>query len=248
MPPPKRVKQADAIFERLQQVNPQADRADGTLRIGAMVRNASLERDPVAQAHPVLREALVEVAHPQIRNRGTIGGNLAHADPASEMPAVMQVLEASFTLRSVRGARTIAAADFFTGPLATALAPGEMLTEIRIPCLPLRTGTAFLEVARRHGDYAMMGVAAVITLGPDGACAAARLACCSAGPTPVMTPRAAAALVGTRLSEADLAEATALLRAKIDPLGSAQASPAYQRHLAGVLAMRALRLARDRAT
>ena len=86
---------------------------------------------------------MVEVAHPQIRNRGTIGGNLAHADPASEMPAVMQALAASFTLRSVRGARTIAAADFFTGPLATALAPDEMLTEIRIPPLPLRTATAF---------------------------------------------------------------------------------------------------------
>jgi len=94
----------------------------------------------------------------------------------------------------------------------------------------------------------MMGMAAVITLGPDGVCTAARLACCSAGPTPVMTPRAATALVGTRLSEADLAEATAFLRAEIDPLGSAQASPAYQRHLAGVLAMRAIRLAKDRAT
>ena len=113
--------------------------ADGALRIGSMVRNAGLEHDPVAQPHPILHEALVEVAHPQIRNRGTIGGNLAHADPASEMPAVMQVLEAGFTLRSVRGARTISAADFFTGPLTTALAPDEMLTEIRIPPLPLRT-------------------------------------------------------------------------------------------------------------
>jgi aerobic carbon-monoxide dehydrogenase medium subunit len=205
--------------------------ADGALRIGSMVRNAGLEHDPVAQSHPMLREALVEVAHLQIRNRGTIGGNLAHADPASEMPAVMQVLEASFTLRSVRGARTMPAADFFTGPLATALAPDEVVTEIHIPPLPLRTGTAFLELACRRGDYAMMGVAAVITLGPDGACAAARLACCSAGPTPVMTPRAAAALVGTRLCEADLAEASAVLLAEIDPLGSPQASPAYQRHL-----------------
>jgi aerobic carbon-monoxide dehydrogenase medium subunit len=205
--------------------------ADGALRIGSMVRNAGLEHDPVAQSHPMLREALVEVAHPQIGNRGTIGGNLAHADPASEMPAVMQVLEAGFTLRSVRGARTIPAADFFTCPLATALAPDEVVTEIHIPPLPLRTGTAFLELACRRGDYAMMGVAAVITLGPDGACAAARLACCSAGPTPVMTPRAAAALVGTRLWEADLAEASAVLLAEIDPLGSPQASPAYQRHL-----------------
>jgi carbon-monoxide dehydrogenase medium subunit len=223
------------------------DDADGTLHIGAMTRNARLERDPAARSHPILSEALAEVAHPQIRNRGTIGGNLSQADPASEMPAVMQMLAACFTLRSLRGTRTVPAANFFVGPLATAIAPDEMLTEIGIPRLPPRTGTAFLEFARRRGDYALMGVAAMVTLARDGTCAGARLACCSAGPTPMLTPHAAAALAGTHLSDSDLAEAAAMLRTEIDPLGGVQTSPAYQRHLAGVLAMRVLRMARDRA-
>lgn len=161
--------------------------ASGSLGIGAMARAARLERDPVAlRSHPVLAEALREVAHPQIRNRGTLGGNLAHADPASEMPAVMLALEARLVLRSRRGERTLPARDFFVGPLATALAPDEMLAGIRLPALPPRTGTAFLEVTRRRGDYAMMGLATVVTLDAAGICIAARLACCSAGPTPLL--------------------------------------------------------------
>lgn len=221
---------------------------DGSLRIGAMARNARVERDAAARrTHPILAEALHEVAHPQIRNRGTLGGNLSHADPASEMPAVMLALGARFRLRSSRGARDVAAEAFFTGPLATALEPDEMLAEIHLPALPLRSGTAFLEVARRQGDYAMMGVAAVVTLDAAGLCSAARIACCSAGPTPIEGRRAAASLVGTRLAEADIAAACDLLRAEVDPMGSVQASPAYQRHLAGVVAARALRLARERA-
>jgi carbon-monoxide dehydrogenase medium subunit len=224
-----------------------AAQPDGSLRIGAMARNARIEHAVAARSHPILAEALHEVAHPQIRNRGTLGGNLAHADPASEMPAVMLVLGAQFRLRSSRGTRELGAADFFLGPLTTALAPDEMLAAIHLPALPPRTGTAFLEVARRQGDYAMMGIAAVVTLDAAGTCVAARLACCSAGPTPMPAPQAAAALVGTRLSEADIAAAAALLRMEIEPMGSAQASPAYQRHLAGVAATRALRLARERA-
>jgi carbon-monoxide dehydrogenase medium subunit len=221
--------------------------ADGTLRIGAMTRNTGLERDPCARSHPIVSEALAEVAHPQIRNRGTIGGNLSQADPASEMPAVMQMLAARFTLRSLRGTRTVPAANFFVGPLATALAPDEMLMEIDIPRLPPGTGTAFLEFARRRGDYALMGVAAMVSLAPDGTCAGARLACCSAGPTPMLAPHTAAALAGTHLSDGDLAEASAMLRTEMEPLGGVQTSPAYQRHLAGVLATRALRMARDLA-
>ena len=221
---------------------------DGSLHIGAMIRNARLERDASAgRSHPVLAEALAEVAHSQIRNRGTPGGNLAHADPASELPAVLLALEASLTLRSAAAEREMAAAGFFLGPLTTALAPDEMLTEIHIPALPPRTGTAFLEFARRRGDYAMMGVAAVVTLDADGVCVAARLACCSAGPTPMAAARAAASLVGSRLAEADIAMAAALLQQEVDPQGSVQASPAYQRHLAGVLATRALRRAAERA-
>ena len=222
--------------------------ADGSLRIGAMARNAAVERDAgAARAHPILAEALHEVAHQQIRNRGTLGGNLSHADPASEMPAVMLALDAAFVLRGARGERVLPAASFFLGALTTALGPDEMLAEIRLPASPPRTGTAFLEVARRQGDYAMMGVAALVTLDAGGVCTAARLACCSAGPTPMAAPRAAASLLGTRITEADIAEAASLLRTEIDPMGSVQASPAYQRHLAGVVAARALRVARGRA-
>ncbi|HEX8929623.1 MAG TPA: FAD binding domain-containing protein, partial [Actinomycetota bacterium] len=178
---------------------------DGSLHIGAMVRHTRLEHDRAAvRSHPILAEALAEVAHPQIRNRGTPGGNLSHADPASEMPAVFLAL----------GTR-ISAAGFFLGPLATALAPDEMLAEIRVPALPPRTGAAFLELARRRGDYAVMGVAAVVTLGADGVCAAARLACCSAGPTPMAAPRAAASLFGTPLEESDIAAAADLLRQEV---------------------------------
>ncbi|HEV7268888.1 MAG TPA: FAD binding domain-containing protein [Falsiroseomonas sp.] len=159
---------------------------DGSLRIGAMTRNARIERDALAaRTHPILAEALREVAHPQIRNRGTLGGNLAHADPASEMPAVMLALDARFLLRSERGRREVVAADFFLAPLTTALQPDEMLAEILLPPLATGSGTAFIEVARRRGDYALMGVAAVLARDADGLCTMARIACCSAGPTPM---------------------------------------------------------------
>jgi carbon-monoxide dehydrogenase medium subunit len=221
---------------------------DGTLVVGAMCRYRRIERDAeVARRLPLLAEALAEVAHPQIRSRGTLGGNLSHADPASEMPAVMLALVARFTLRRDGGERVLPARDFFLGALTTALGPEEMLAEIRIPALPARTGTAFLEVARRRGDYAMMGVAAVVTRDAAGRCAAARLAFLSAGPTPMEAPRAAAALAGTALTDTDIEAAARLAATEIDPLGSVQASPAYQRHLAAVLAARALRTAISRA-
>jgi carbon-monoxide dehydrogenase medium subunit len=223
-------------------------RPDGTLIIGAMARNAAIERHAgVARSHPIVAEALHEVAHPQIRNRGTLGGNLSHADPASEMPAVMLALGARFVLRSARGAREVAAAAFFLGPLTTALAADEMLSEIHLPPLPPRTGTAWLEIARRRGDYAMMGVAVVLTRDADGICTAASIACCSAGPTPMAAPLAASALLGTRLTDAEIAAAAGLVKQEVAPTGSVQASPAYQRHLAGVIAQRALATARGRA-
>jgi carbon-monoxide dehydrogenase medium subunit len=222
--------------------------ADGAATIGAMARNAAIERHPsLARSHPIVAEALHEVAHPQVRNRGTLGGNLSHADPASEMPAVMLALEARFLLCSARGERTLPAADFFLAPLTTALAADEMLVSIHLPPLPPRTGAAWLEVARRRGDYAMTGAAAVVTRGADGTCIGARLAFCSAGPTPMAAPRAAASLIGTRLADADLAAAADLARQEVAPTGSVQASPAYQRHLAGVVAQRALAAARSRA-
>jgi carbon-monoxide dehydrogenase medium subunit len=205
-----------------------------------MTRHRTVEHHP----HPLLSEAMAEVAHPQIRARGTLGGNLAHADPASEMPAVMLALDASFDLLREGGARRLPAMDFFLAPLTTALEPDELLAAIRIPPLPPGTGNAFLELARRQGDYAMMGVAVVLTRAADRV-ASARLAFLSAGPTPMLAPRAAAALAGAGPDAfADAAETAAQ---EIDPMGSVQASIPYQRHLARVLARRALALAWGRA-
>ncbi|MGG5887464.1 FAD binding domain-containing protein [Falsiroseomonas sp. HC035] len=222
--------------------------ADGTLVIGAMTRYRGIERDAaVARRQPLLAEALAEVAHPQIRTRGTLGGNLSHADPASEMPAVMLALQAHFLVRSASAVRSVAAETFFVGPLATVLGEDEMLAEIEVPPLPPGTGTAFLEVARRRGDYAMMGVAAVLRRGADGRCVAARLALCSAGPIPMLAVQAAQGLVGTGLTETDCAAAAELAVQEIDPMGSVQASPAYQRHLAAVLVRRTLAVAAERA-
>lgn len=221
---------------------------DGSLRIGALARHRTLERDPLVARHaPLVAEAVRHVAHPQIRNRGTLGGNLAHADPASELPAAMLALGARFRARSARGERWIEAAAFFRGPLATALGPEEMLVEVALPELPSRSGSCFLEVARRRGDYALVGVAAVVTLGEKGTCTAAALALCNAGATPLGAPKAAAALVGRRVGERELAAAAAAVGAEIDPPENVHASAAFRRHLAAVLTRRALGTAAERA-
>lgn len=206
-------------------------REDGALRIGALTRTRTLERSELVAKHqPLIAEAVPHVAHPQIRNRGTLGGNLAHADPASELPAVMLALGARFHLHSAKGRRSIDARGFFTGALSTALRDDEMLVEIELPSLPLHAGTCFLEVARRRGDYAMMGVAAVVTPGRE-----ARIALCNAGDTPVL------------VEVTDLQDAPAQVQAKIDPPGNVHASKDFQRHLAGVLTRRALKIASERA-
>jgi carbon-monoxide dehydrogenase medium subunit len=220
----------------------------GGLRIGALTRGRTLERDPlVAERQPLVREAIPHVAHPQIRNRGTLGGNLAHADPASELPAVALALGARLRARSARGERWIEAREFFRGVFTTALGADEMLTEVELPELPPRTGTSFMEVARRRGDYAMMGVAAVIALGNDDRCVHAHLAYCNAGAAPVSAAKAAQGLVGSGIGDAQIRDAAAVAQREIDPPGNVHASAAFQRHLAGVLTQRALRTAVTRA-
>jgi len=221
---------------------------DGGLRIGALTRYRTLERDAlVAQNQPLVREALPQIAHPQIRNRGTLGGNLANADPASELPAVVLALGGRLRAQSVRGQRWIEAADYFLGALTTALEPDEMLTEIVLAIAPPRTGTCFLEVARRRGDFALMGVAAVVTLAPDGTCTDARLTYCGAADTPVAAPDAAASLLGRIIGEDDIRSAAALAERDLDPPGNMHAGKDFQRHLAGVLTRRALEAAVARA-
>jgi CO/xanthine dehydrogenase FAD-binding subunit len=222
--------------------------ADGGLLLGALVRHRDLERRPeVARRHPLLREAVAQVAHPQIRNRGTIGGNLAHAEPASELPAVMVALDARMRARSTSGERWISAADFFTGILSTALREDELLVEIAVPALPARTGTCFLEMARRRGDFALMGVAATLTLDADGRCVAARLVYCNADDRPFDAQQAAAALMGERIAAPAIEAAAEAATRAVRPTGGIHASAAFQSHLAGVLTRRAVAQAYERA-
>jgi len=219
------------------------------LRLGAMTRQRDVERSPLAaRAAPLLHETLPFIAHPQIRNRGTIGGSLAHADPAAELPAVALALDARLHVRRRDGARWIPAAEFFTGLFATALTPEELLVEVAVPAPPAHSGWAFEEVARRHGDYALVGVAAAVTLDSQGRCERVRLALLSVGEGPVLAAQAAGLLVG-QVPSADLirAAADAAATSDIDPPGDIHASPAYRRQLAAVLTRRALTRSLERA-
>jgi len=222
--------------------------ANGTLRIGAMTRQRAAERSAeVAGLAPLLREALFSVAHPQIRTRGTVGGSLAHADPAAELPAVMLALEARFRLRRAGAERTLAAAEFFTGLFTTALALDELLVGIDIPAPPARSGSAFVEVARRHGDFALVGVAAMVSLDASGAFSEARLAYVNAGPGPFRSARAEAVLRGQR-PDAELFRAAAeAAHGDARPASDVHASADYRRQLVRVLTERALARASERA-
>lgn len=222
---------------------------EGGVRIGALTRHRRLERDPlVAEAAPLLHEAVPFIAHPQIRNRGTFGGSLAHADPAAELPAVAVALRARFRLQRAGGERWVPAGDFFTGLFATALEPDEMLTEAAIPPLAPGTGWAFQEIARRHGDYAQVGVAALVTLDESGRCREARLVYLSAGDRPVEAREAARMLAGEELSPAAIeAAAEKASRDEMNPFGDVHATAEFKRHLARVITGRALRRAAERA-
>ena len=223
--------------------------AKGGTTIGAMTRQRAVEQsDVVARGAPLLAEAMPAIAHPQIRNRGTIGGSLAHADPSAELPAVMLALDAAFRARSVTGERTIPASEFFKGMLETALAPDELLVEIGLPPMPDRSGTAFLEVARRHGDYALVGIAVAVTLDGQGRCKAARIALLSVGDGPVLAVEAAKTLTG-QVPSAEMVRAAADAAATrdVDPPSDIHASAAYRRRLVAVLTRRALGRAFERA-
>lgn len=222
--------------------------AEGGLRIGAMTRQREAERSAlVRERAPLLAEVLPWVAHPQIRNRGTVGGSAAHADPAAELPAALLALDARFHLRSAAGERAVGATEFFAGLFTTALAPDELLVAIQIPAAPQGATWAFDEVARRHGDYAMAGVAAALSVDGDGVCRDARLAYVNVGPAPMLSEAGAGTLVGERPSEARLAEAARAAAADLDPPADVHATSAYRRHLAEVLGRRVLARAFARA-
>ncbi len=225
-------------------------REDGdVMRIGAMTRERHLEFDPsIAKRVPLLSEAAPFIAHPQIRNRGTIGGSIVNADPAAELPVLMLALDARLKARNASAERWIDAQDFFAGMFTTALAPDEMLVEIELPCMPAHTGWSFIEVSPRAGDYALMGVAALVTLDDNGNCKQAKLVYLNAGDGPVDAKQAAELLKGETLSDPLIESAAALASEKeINPFGNIHTSDDFQRHLAKVLTKRALLQASDRA-
>jgi carbon-monoxide dehydrogenase medium subunit/6-hydroxypseudooxynicotine dehydrogenase subunit alpha len=223
-------------------------RRDGTLRIGALTRHAALERSRiVAEGWPVLTDALAVLAHAQIRNRGTVGGSVAHADPAAELPVAFAALDARFHARSTRGARVIEWRDFFLTHLTSALEPDELLTEIEVPPLPARSGGAFVEYARRHGDFALGGACVTISLGDDGRCSRAAIALLAAAPTPLRSDAGEAALVGTAVTAADADRAAALAVEGIDPTGDIHGSSDYRKKLIEAMVRRAVTAAADRA-
>ena len=225
-------------------------RKDGDrVRIGAMTRERTLEDEPlISRRYPLLAEAMPHVAHPQIRNRGTLGGSLANADPAAELPVIMLALGARLKARSVEAERWVEARNFFSGMFMTDLAETEMLVEIELPTLPARTGWSFQEVAPRAGDYALMGVATLVTLDDAGKCKDAKLVYLNAGDGPVDATEAAQLLKGEALTD-DLIDSAAALASgqEITPFGNIHASVEYQRHLANVLTRKGLKIALQRA-
>jgi carbon-monoxide dehydrogenase medium subunit len=213
--------------------------ADGILRIGALVRHTDLLRSPLARAHgPLLVEAARHIGHRAIRNRGTVGGSLAHADPAAELPAAAVALDARVSIEGAAGAREVDAADFFQGLFTTALRADEILTGVHVPPADgARWG--FAEVARRAGDFALAGVA-VVTRAPAGTCTHARVVAFGVGPTPARLRSAEALVVGARIDEAVAHAAGEAAAAECAPTDDVHASASYRRHLVAVLTARAV--------
>ena len=219
-----------------------------TIRVGALTRHHQLETSPLVARHlPVLASAMTHVAHLAIRNRGTIGGSLSHADPAAELPMMALLLNAKLHVVSSSGERTVVASDFFRDALTVDLAEDEMVTEIHFPKLPPGTGWGFEEVARRAGDFALAAVAVTATVS-DGKVAEARIALTGVGPTPVRAQKAEALLRGAAVDTKLIGHAIEAVRALISPDTDLHASSDYRRHLAGVLTGRAVSAAWKRAS
>ena len=211
------------------------------LSVGAMTRHREFEHsDLVRRACPLLAEAVPNIAHAVIRNRGTIGGSLAHADPAAEWPVVAVALGATMVLRNAKGERLVAARDFFVALMTTALAPEDILVEIRFPRVPPKSGAAFLEVSRRHGDFALVAVAAQLTLDAAGKIAQGRLALGGVSVTPVDANADVASLAGRSPDTAAFAALGERIAARLQPNEDLHASAQYRREVAAVLVRRAL--------
>lgn len=222
---------------------------DGGVTIGTMTRDSDVENDPqVGERFPLIREAMPHIAHPQIRNRGTFGGAIAHADPTGQLPAVTTALGARYHLRSKDADRWVNCDEFFLGPFTTALGPDELLLEVEIPPLPARTGTSYQQMARQSGAQALVGVASVVTLDGSGKVASARVVLLSVGETPVLAVKTAESLVGKDLTpEAAAAAAEIAATQDTDPGGDIHCTPEFRRHLIRVLVARSLTEAGERA-
>ncbi len=213
---------------------------DGTLRIGALTRHRSVELSAdVRRCAPLVSEALRYVGHVTIRNRGTIGGSVAHADPAAELPSVLRALDAELVAVGPGGERVIPAAEFFLGYLTTALEPDEILSELRIPVQPPGVGVAVVELARRSGDFALVAVFGAVTV-QDGSCTSARLAVAGTSSEPVRASEAEALLVGNPVNDDLITVAAAAAGAQSGTVGDIHASALYRKDMARLLAKRAL--------
>jgi CO/xanthine dehydrogenase FAD-binding subunit len=222
---------------------------EGGLLVGAMTRQRQVEHDPlVAERVPMVHEAMPKIAYPQIRSRGTFGGSLAHADPSAELPAISVALNARFRVRSQAAERWVPADGFFLGFFTTVLEPHELLMEVALPPLPPRSGWSFLEVARRHHDFALVGVAAAVSLDGKEQCQQVKLVFFSVGDGPVVAQQAAEILRGQApTAEAIREVAEVAARDDVDPSSDINASAEYRRHLVSVLGRRALTQAFERA-
>lgn len=221
--------------------------SDGGLRLGALVRHRETERSAeIREVAPLLSEAAVHIGHPAIRNRGTLGGSLAHADPAAELPAAVVALDATIVVRGPDGERRIPAQEFFVTIFTTALGPGELVTAVEVPPAPPGSGWAFMEVARRHGDFALVGVGAGLQV-EDGRCRMARIAFTGVGDVPVRGTVVEEALTGEVLTRERIREAARRIREVLEPPSDLHASGEYRREVAAVLAERALLQAWERA-
>jgi carbon-monoxide dehydrogenase medium subunit len=221
---------------------------NGAVHIGAMTRQSTAEHDPqVAKHTPLLHEAIPNIAHSQIRNRGTVGGSLAHADPASELPVIALAMGAQFRAQNQGGERWIEAKDFFSGLFSNSLQADEFLVEIAFPAMEAGTGYCFTEVARRSGDYAMAGLAALLKLDTNGSISWAKLVYLNVGDGPVEAVQAEASLVGKKPTSAAFKEAAQIAsESDMAPYGNIHATADFQRHLSRVLTERALAKAFER--
>jgi aerobic carbon-monoxide dehydrogenase medium subunit len=223
-------------------------RESGRLVIGAMTRHALVERsEEIANRWPLLTEAVGWVGHSQIRNRGTVGGSVAHADPAAELPAAFAALDAIFQLRSKRGHRALGWSQFFVSEFTTALAPDELVTAVEVPAQDPAAGVAFVEYARRHGDFALGGAAVTLTLDRDGRCERAAIALLSAGPAPVRAHAAEQQLRGSRLDESSIRAASVEAVKGLHPTSDLHGGTEYRIGLLRTMAERALTKAAQRA-